>query len=129
MKNCAFIYLLFLLSGCSVSNVPKFNYAGQEIPTHEEAKKYEGISVNQLASDTYQIFIVSRVKEGWEVSFKNEFFSLVSNFCGESFQLIVNQSDIHGAFGADLPDQWMYISQEATLKCKSKPNKVLKSDS
>ncbi len=69
MKNCAFIYLLFLLSGCSVSNVPKINYAGQEIPTHEEAKKYEGISVNQLASDTYQIFIVSRVKDGWEVSF------------------------------------------------------------
>jgi len=123
MKNCVFIYLLFLLLGCSVCNVPEINYVGQDIPTHEEAKKYEGISVNQLASDTYQIFIVSRVKEAWEDSFRNEFFSLVSKFCGESFQLTVNQSDIHGAFGADLHGQWMYVSQEAILKCISKPNK------
>lgn len=38
--------------------------------------------------------------------------------CDEAFDLNVEMSEIHGPLGADLPNDWLTISQKAVLKCE-----------
>lgn len=115
--------LAFVLSGCiSFNKVADLAYNGQKLKSYKESRKYFGTTKRKLSNGNIEMYVVMPVTDDYDDKIKDIIMFSVKQHCGDGFKIEAEEQVLHGAFGADLPNQWMVVSQKVVIECNRYAN-------
>jgi len=110
--------MTLLLPGCVSYNEPeKTSYFGGEITITKVAKTHYGVSTRQIEQSSFETYVVIPGSFSKDELYREILSDKAGELCDDAFDLKVERSEIHGSIGADLPNDWLTVSQKAILKC------------
>ena len=118
MKIMFYISMTMLLFGCVNFYEPASkSYFGGDIENKAVAKTHYGVSLRKVDNERFEIFVVIPNSFNRDKIFTEILVNKAVELCDDAFELRVENSELHGVIGADLPNEWLTISQKAVLKC------------